>query len=414
MEFNNVRIEELLPFQKEYGQKTGTIWISDGNVEESIRAVEFYGIEHIHLQTKSIDFLNDKRLSKVKGISIQYEVDDINPLLQHAQLTHLGIQENINVELDFKLFKNLIFLSGRFPKKYKNFQELEQLQFTHLSNYKKKDFTEFSACENLKTLEVYSSNCETLEGLSNLTLLNKVKLTNFRRLESLKGLEVSNKNIEKIFLVDCKLLKDISYLKNVPNLKYLQLYNTPNLDSLEVLNSLNQIQDLYIHPKKVKVKQNDYNPLVNKLKKLDKLDYLNDWKPLDDYLNNRIELKKEAQQEESELTTILKNLSVRSWTDKLEYGLEQYSKENCEKAVRIFEKLIDKIDSKNNLSNQDKIQFIKTSVLEFNLLNEKLDYSFIETGEREELCTIFDNIADAIGIDVSNYEDGIASEWRDW
>jgi hypothetical protein len=43
-----------------------------------------------------------------------------------------------------------------------------------------------------------------------------------------------------------------------------------------------------------------------------------------------------------------------------------------------------------------------------------LDGCFIETGEREELCDIFDNIADSVGIDIHTYEDGIASEWRDW
>jgi hypothetical protein len=43
-----------------------------------------------------------------------------------------------------------------------------------------------------------------------------------------------------------------------------------------------------------------------------------------------------------------------------------------------------------------------------------LDGCFIETGEREELCNLFDDIAGAVGINVQDYPDGIASEWRDW
>jgi len=57
---------------------------------------------------------------------------------------------------------------------------------------------------------------------------------------------------------------------------------------------------------------------------------------------------------------------------------------------------------------------IKECVLELNKFNETLDSSFIETEEREELCDLFDNIADAVGLNVQDYPDGIASKWRDW
>ena len=37
-----------------------------------------------------------------------------------------------------------------------------------------------------------------------------------------------------------------------------------------------------------------------------------------------------------------------------------------------------------------------------------------ETGEREELCDLIDNIADAVELNVQDYQDGIASRWREW
>ena len=61
-----------------------------------------------------------------------------------------------------------------------------------------------------------------------------------------------------------------------------------------------------------------------------------------------------------------------------------------------------------------KEELIKQGVLNLNKLNASLDGSFIETGEREELCDLFDNIADAVGLNVQDYQDGIASKWRDW
>ena len=40
----------------------------------------------------------------------------------------------------------------------------------------------------------------------------------------------------------------------------------------------------------------------------------------------------------------------------------------------------------------------------------------IETGEREELCELFNSIAADCGIDPGQYGhgEGLASEWRDW
>jgi hypothetical protein len=40
----------------------------------------------------------------------------------------------------------------------------------------------------------------------------------------------------------------------------------------------------------------------------------------------------------------------------------------------------------------------------------------IETGEREDLCELIDQITIAAGMDPKNYGDGegIADEWRNW
>jgi len=51
-----------------------------------------------------------------------------------------------------------------------------------------------------------------------------------------------------------------------------------------------------------------------------------------------------------------------------------------------------------------------------NKMNADCDGALIETAEREDLCTLLDQIAIAASIDPSKYGggEGIATEWRDW
>ncbi len=105
------------------------------------------------------------------------------------------------------------------------------------------------------------------------------------------------------------------------------------------------------------------------------------------------------------------------WAARFDDGLEQYTPENLNSARAILDRLIDDLSSAGeNASESVKVSHFKVSVEALNDLNDQLDGCLIETGEREELCELFDVIASAAGLDPSKYGDGdgIASEWRDW
>ena len=145
-----------------------------------------------------------------------------------------------------------------------------------------------------------------------------------------------------------------------------------------------------------------------------RLDTLKNWSKLTDYQNKTIKINRDEVAKKSELNLILANSSIKNWHLKYDEGLKQYTPENCARAHKIVTQLIENLEGNQNYSEHQKIELIRAGVIQFNDLNASLDYCFIETGEREELCELFDNIADAVGIDNQNFEDGIASEWRDW
>jgi hypothetical protein len=109
------------------------------------------------------------------------------------------------------------------------------------------------------------------------------------------------------------------------------------------------------------------------------------------------------------------NFPFSEWKAGLEHGLEQYTAANCNRAEGILNDLIDGlIEVGEAASEATKVGRFKTAVEALNALDAETH--MIETGEREQLCELFNSVAVDCGIDPSQYGhgEGLASEWRDW
>lgn len=101
----------------------------------------------------------------------------------------------------------------------------------------------------------------------------------------------------------------------------------------------------------------------------------------------------------------------------VEYGLDEYTPENCQAMAKIFDDLIvDLINKGENASAFEKVESFRVAIEATNEFNDKFDGSFIETGEREELWELTNIITVAAGLDPANYGggEGLVSEWRNW
>jgi len=100
----------------------------------------------------------------------------------------------------------------------------------------------------------------------------------------------------------------------------------------------------------------------------------------------------------------------------IEYDLEDYSQENREAIEMIFDELIADLKTlPKDATAEDKVLLFKYAVLATNTMDRRIE-GFIETGEREELCELMDQISIAAGLEPTEFADGegIASEWREW
>jgi hypothetical protein len=97
--------------------------------------------------------------------------------------------------------------------------------------------------------------------------------------------------------------------------------------------------------------------------------------------------------------------------------MEQYSEQNCAVAEAILDRLLAELAAiGEHASEAAKVAKFRESVEALNALNEDIGGNFIETGEREELCELYDRIASVAGLDPRRYGggEGLASEWREW
>jgi hypothetical protein len=97
-------------------------------------------------------------------------------------------------------------------------------------------------------------------------------------------------------------------------------------------------------------------------------------------------------------------------------GMEQYAPENCDGAADIMNELIaDLVSAGENAAESEKMQLFEKAVEAYNDMDDEIA-GFIEIGERDDLCEIFDIITMAAGLNPEDYADGegITDLWRRW
>lgn len=63
-------------------------------------------------------------------------------------------------------------------------------------------------------------------------------------------------------------------------------------------------------------------------------------------------------------------------------------------------------------TDEEIMEAVKKLVLSLNDLNEKAEFSLLETDERENICNIIQRSAEECGLN-GEYDD-VTEEWRDW
>lgn len=89
-----------------------------------------------------------------------------------------------------------------------------------------------------------------------------------------------------------------------------------------------------------------------------------------------------------------------------------YTTDDVETCKSLINDYLDSLASMNKPSDEAIMNQVKTLVLALNDLNEKVDYSLIETEERENIWYIIQT--SAVDCGLQKYDEDITEEWREW
>lgn len=90
----------------------------------------------------------------------------------------------------------------------------------------------------------------------------------------------------------------------------------------------------------------------------------------------------------------------------------EHTREDVEKCGELIVNYLEALADLENPADDAIMEQVKKLVLDLNDLNESVDFSLIETGEREAIWEIIQTSAIECGL--REYSEDITEEWREW
>jgi hypothetical protein len=88
-----------------------------------------------------------------------------------------------------------------------------------------------------------------------------------------------------------------------------------------------------------------------------------------------------------------------------------YTQENIDQCDSILLDFLANVQAHSGAQASVIMNDVKTLVLALNALNEKCDYTIIETDQREDICALIGDAANKAGVTL---ESDATDEWREW
>lgn len=209
-----------------------------------------------HEELGNIEFL-DKFLN-VKSLSIGKHKDDLD-MTSINRLIHL---ERISFSKEFKYPPDLDLLPKltsiyctHLNKKWDILFSLKGLTDLTLFKYKTKDLARIGEFSLLNELRLISCNTSSFIGIEKLTNLKVLKCTYFRNVSQIESLPNS---IEELEIANFPHLESIDFVKDLVQLKRLDIENCKIIESLKPVAELKDLKKLRLIGN-TRVKDGDYS-----------------------------------------------------------------------------------------------------------------------------------------------------------
>lgn len=265
------------------------VQVVDAKAIRSFMAMhQLVGVEvnvSLGFQSNSVEFLREVGLIEDLRI-VHGSIESLTPIESLSQLKQLQLTTNKGHKLDFTKLPNLTVCRIGWRKELDSIFQCHQLTELLLTEYKAKSTDVFSQLRRLKSLSIWNSLIENLDGLKSLLELQSLDISNTKQLSSIDGLR--NFKIKKLTLAGCARLADFSPLATLRNLESLTIERCQNLKTVEMLSSLANLKEIYLN----NIKEIDSLKPLASLKNLEKLVFIENTSIKDGDLSFIFELRK--------------------------------------------------------------------------------------------------------------------------
>jgi len=237
-----------------------SLCINSNRIDDCINYLKNNNLKNISINpfieyyADNVDFLS-KLLDYVEGITILAKKYDYSIINRLHKLKKLGFADNKIDTIDLTNFPDLESLACEFSPRLIGLDSCKKLKSIVITGYKSKskDLTNLAEFEQLTELYLFQTDIVSLKGIERFKNLQKLQILSATKLESIVDLkylpnclveiEIEKckkindfeslghlRSIKRLLLLDCGEIKNLSFVKKLPNLKFLSFGRTNVLD----------------------------------------------------------------------------------------------------------------------------------------------------------------------------------------
>jgi len=185
---------------------------------------------------ETIDFLQDYNFLEKLDVTSSSDFD-FSFLSNLVNLKKLSINVEGNKPINLSNLDKLEYLSVKWRKSIKGFENCTRLSSLGLIEFKDQDLAKFRNLENLTDIRIKTASIESLNGLQGLANLQSLNIGNCRKLTSINAINQLPK-LRNLEFEKCPSIKDYKLVTSLPILESLSFIDCGGIESINFIEGL--------------------------------------------------------------------------------------------------------------------------------------------------------------------------------
>jgi hypothetical protein len=228
--------------------KEESIYIDSSKLTKCIEYIKTNNIRSVIINTENgfrnnnLSFLND--LLYIEELIFEFDISslDISAINKLLNLKSISMYGNINQDIYFEKFNHLEYCNITYNNHVIGLENCFSLKELVLWNYTGTNLELLSKTVLLNRLCLYDSKISSLKGIENLRGLKNLHLERLKNLVSIDEISSVVQSIESITIRNCKNIKDYSIIGKGLNIIFLYILSSSPAKDISFMKNLSNLK----------------------------------------------------------------------------------------------------------------------------------------------------------------------------